>query len=98
MMNNPLNSRILLAVKNICSLLPLGCLLFAGCARSYTISLNNGTQIGAQGKPQLKDGAYYFKDATGRDASIAAGRVSQIEPASSAKKDEKSGFIKSPSK
>lgn len=85
-------------MKNLCALLLLGLLLFTGCARNYTITLNNGTQLGAQGKPQLKDGAYYFKDATGRDTSIAAGRVSQIGPASSAKQDEKSGFINSPSK
>jgi hypothetical protein len=98
MMSKPLNSRIVLAVKILGSLLPLGLLLFTGCARNYTITLTNGTQLGAKGKPHLKEGAYYFKDANGRDATVAAGRVSQIEPASSAKQGEKSGFIGSPSK
>ena len=72
--------------------------LLTGCARNYTITLNNGRQIGAQGKPQLKDGAYHFKDALGRDTSVAAGRVAQIETASSAKQGGKSGFIDAPSK
>jgi Bacterial protein of unknown function (DUF903) len=85
-------------MKNLCSLLPLGLLLVTGCARNYTIALTNGTQLGAQGKPHFKDGVYYFKDANGRDTSVAAGRVSQIGPASSAKQDEKSGFYNSPSK
>lgn len=97
-MSNPLNSRMVLAAKNLCLLLPLGLLLFTGCARNYTITLTNGTQLGAQGKPKLKDGAYYFKDAIGRDTAIAAGRVSQIEPASSAKQGNKSGFLDSPSR
>jgi hypothetical protein len=98
MISNPPNSRIVPAVRNLCLLLPLGLLLFTGCARNYTITLTNGTQLGAQGRPRFKDGAYYFKDATGRDTSVAAGRVSQIGPASSEKKDEKSGFMNSPSR
>jgi len=97
-MSNPQNSRMILAVRNLCFLLPLGFLLFTGCARNYTITLTNGTQLGAQGKPQLKNGAYYFKDAIGHDTAIAAGRVSRIETASSAKEASKSGFIDSPKK
>ena len=97
MMSKPLNSRTVLVVKKLWLLLPLGVLLSTGCARNYTITLTNGTQLGAKGKPKLKDGAYYFKDASGRDTSVSAGRVSQIGPASSTK-DQKAGFIDSPSK
>jgi hypothetical protein len=98
MMSNPLISRSVLAMKNLGSILLLGMLLCTGCARNYTITLTNGTQLGAKGKPHLKEDAYYFKDANGRDTSVAAGRVSQIGPASSAKQGEKSGFIGSPSR
>jgi hypothetical protein len=72
--------------------------LISGCARNYVITLNNGRQLGAQGKPVLKGGSYYFKDASGQDASVAAGRVQQIETASSAARDTKPGYIGSPSK
>lgn len=80
-------------MKHLTPLLLLGLTLFTGCARNYVITLNNGTQLGAQGKPELKDGAYHFKDANGKDAAVAAGRVSQVETASSAARGQKSGFI-----
>jgi len=85
-------------MKNFHLLSLLGIVLLTGCARNYVVTLNNGTQVGARSKPELKDGAYYFKDATGRDTSVAAGRVSQIESAGIASKSKKSGFINSPSK
>ena len=85
-------------MKYFYSLLLLGLLAFTGCARNYVITLNNGTQLGAQGRPRLENGAYYFKDARGQDSSVGAGRVSQIEPASSAGREKKTGFINSPTK
>lgn len=75
-----------------CALLVL---LLGGCARNYVITLNNGTQLGAKGKPKLENGSYVFKDARGQDSAIAAGRVSLIEPAREAEKQQKSGFINS---
>jgi PBP1b-binding outer membrane lipoprotein LpoB len=80
-------------MKQFSSLTVLVLLLLTGCARNYVITLNNGTQIGAKGKPKLENGSYVFKDARGQDAAVAAGRVSQIEPAREAEKQNKSGFI-----
>ncbi len=85
-------------MKNLVLLLPLGLALLTGCARHYVITLNSGTQIGAQGKPELRGGSYYFKDAHGKETSVAAGRVSQIETDSSAQRGNKSGFINAPSR
>ena len=63
----------------------------SGCQHAYVMTLNNGTQLTAANKPRLKSGIYVFKDAQGREARIAAGRVRDIAPASMAK-DEKSQF------
>ena len=85
-------------MKNITPLFLLGFALLTGCARNYVITLSSGTQIGTQGKPVLKGGSYYYKDATGAAKSVSVGRVSQIETASSAARGSKAGFINSPSK
>ena len=85
-------------MKNFSPLLLLSLALSAGCAHNYVITLTSGTRLGAQGKPVLKGGSYYFKDATGVEKSISAGRVSQIETASSAARGNKSSYINSPSK
>ena len=85
-------------MKNSLSLLLLGSLLITGCAHNYVITLTSGTQLGAQGKPVLKGGSYYFKDASGVEKSVSAGRVSQIETASSAARGSKPGFINSTGK
>ncbi len=65
--------------------------LTAGCARHYVIRLNNGVQVTTTSKPKLKNGTYYFKDARGKTQAIAAGRVSEVAPASMAR-EEKSPF------
>src|SRR4051812_20825213 len=62
-----------------------GIFALTGCVRHYTLTLNNGQQIGARGKPQLKNGMYEFKDALGQPAAIPFGRVREISPASQAK-------------
>ena len=85
-------------MKKLSPLCLLVLLLITGCARNYVITLNNGRQLGAQSKPVLKGGSYYYKDASGEDASVAAGRVQQIETASSAARGTKAGYIGAPSK
>lgn len=82
-------------MKKLSPLLLLSLTLLAGCANHYVITMSNGTQIGAQGKPELKGGSYYFKDASGKETSVSAGRVSQIETDSSAARGHKAGFIDS---
>jgi hypothetical protein len=59
-----------------------GLLALGGCARHYVVTLNNGGQIGATGKPRREGPVYVFKDATGMERRIAAGSVSEIAPAS----------------
>jgi hypothetical protein len=62
--------------------LVLAPLLLAGCAQRYVMTLNNGAHITTRGKPQLKEGAYVFKDIQGQEGKIPAGRVTEISPAS----------------
>ena len=68
--------------SNLLWVVLVGLLALNGCARHYVITLTNGTQIGAVGKPKFKDNVYVFKDASGRESRIASGRVSEIAPAS----------------
>ena len=75
----------------------LGAVLLTGCARHYVITLNNGSRISTMGKPRLESGAYVFKDAKGQPATIFAGSVREIAPASMSK-SENSQFMRSPSK
>jgi hypothetical protein len=98
MMRNLPFSRVVPAMKKLCPLLLTGLVLFTGCAHNYTMTLTNGTQLGAKGKPKLKEGVYYFTDASGNETSVPAGRVAQIEPAAAAAKNKKTGFIDAPSK
>ncbi len=59
-----------------------GLLLLSGCASRYVVTLNNTAQITTKSKPKLKDGAWHFKDSSGQQRSIPAGRVSEVAPAS----------------
>ncbi len=68
-------------------LMALG-LLAGGCAHNYVMTLHNGLQVTTASKPKLKDGAYVYKDALGREVSIPAGSVRMIEPASMAKEEQ----------
>ena len=56
--------------------------LLSGCASHYRITLNNGTQITTNSKPKLKNGDYYYTDASGHQAFVPAVRVREIAPAS----------------
>jgi hypothetical protein len=71
-----------IAMKSITSLCLLALLLLCGCARHYTITTNNGSQIAARGKPKLQEGVYVYTDLQGRRASVPAGRVREIAPSS----------------
>lgn len=64
------------------ALLCLGLLAFSGCARNYVLTLRNGSQLTADNKPRLKNGAYVFKDTQGQQMTVPAGRVAEIAPAS----------------
>jgi hypothetical protein len=75
-------------------LLPL---FVTGCARGYVVTLNNGSRISTMSKPRLENGNYVFKDAKGQPASIFAGSIREIAPASMSK-SENSQFIRSTSK
>jgi Bacterial protein of unknown function (DUF903) len=74
-----------------------GVLLLSGCARNYVITLNNGSRITATNKPKMVHGAYVFKDASGQDSYVPAGRVTEIGPASE-EKEEKSQYKATPVK
>jgi hypothetical protein len=76
-------------------LLPVlaGLLLMSGCARTYVLTLKNGDRIQTQGKPRLEKGFYYYKDASGRDATpVFSGRVTEVAPASMASPNPNSAF------
>ncbi len=76
----------------------LGALLLTGCTNRYVITLNSGARITTVGKPRLDGGTYIFKDGKGQPASVFAGSVREIAPASMSKKSENSQFIRSSSK
>ncbi len=67
-------------------ILPLlaGLLVLTGCASHYVITLTNGAALTTTSKPQLREGAYHFKDAKGQESAVSAGRVREIAPASMA--------------
>ena len=84
------------------SSLRLGCLLlvaslFCGCARSYVISLTNGSRVVCSGKPRLKDGIYTYKDVRGEKYTVSELRVREVAPASMSQTEfrtgESSGFL-----
>jgi len=59
-----------------------GLLLLGGCASQYVITLNNGAQITTSGKPARSNGAWIYKDASGKEQSVPEGRVHEVAPAS----------------
>jgi hypothetical protein len=75
----------------------LSLVLLCGCARYYVIKLSNGTRVTAVGKPKLKGAHYEYKDYSGNMQRLPEGRVTEIEPASMAKREE-SPFISPPAK
>ena len=85
-------------MKPLLTVVLLATLLGAGCARHYTLTLSNGNRITAQGKPQLKNGFYYYKDAKGQPGSVAAGRVQELSPSSMTSSRVNSGFKAEPTR
>jgi hypothetical protein len=60
-------------------------LAVSGCARHYTVTLNNGTQISSKGKPKRQGAAYVFTDAAGNQRRVSAGSVTEVAPSSMVK-------------
>ncbi len=75
-------------MKKLLLPLLLGTLILCGCAQTYVMKLNNGTQIVTPSKPKLKGATYYYKDATGRQFMVPQSRVQVIEPASMAQEEK----------
>jgi hypothetical protein len=75
-------------MKRLALLLALGPLLLTGCAHQYVIRMTNGMQVTTASKPVLKNGVYVYKDATGSQQSMPAGRVVEIQPASMARAEK----------
>ena len=67
------------------ALLLLAMGLLSGCASHYIITLNSGTQITTHSKPKLKNGDYFYTDASGHKAFVPAVRVREIAPTSMSK-------------
>lgn len=53
-----------------------------GCARHYSVTLNNNHVVTTYSKPKLNKAgdAYVFKDGAGRMTSLPAGNIKLIEP------------------
>ncbi len=68
-------------MKTPCCLLLLSVSIWAGCARHYNITLNNGRVITTIGKPKLNPSrdAFLYKDAEGKPGAVSAGSVKEIE-------------------
>ena len=52
--------------------------MVSGCSHTYVMKLQNGTQLTTASKPKLKNGAYVYKDAMGRDQYVPAGSVREM--------------------
>jgi hypothetical protein len=85
-------------MKKLILLLAFIAVFSTGCARRYVMTMENGNQITSHGKPVLKDGAYMYSDATGKQRAISSARVREIAPASMAGKSSNSGFSAKPKK
>lgn len=73
-------------MKQLCLVLLIAPLVFAGCARHYVITLHNGNRITTQGKPQLQGGSYLYKDMGGNPGRVGVSRVADVAPSSMIKK------------
>lgn len=76
-------------MKKIVLPLLAGLLVLTGCAHGYVLTLNNGQRISTTGKPRLDNGFYYFKDPSGQQRMIFAGRVREVAPADMVTEDPK---------
>ena len=69
-----------LPIQKVALPLLVGLIALTGCARHYTMKLNNGSQITTASKPRLKEGCYFYKDAQGEQHFVPVGRVREITP------------------
>ncbi len=53
-------------------------LVLTACSTRYELTLSNTNVIDAYSKPKITNGFYYFKDSTGQQVSIFAGKVREI--------------------
>ena len=51
----------------------------AGCRTRYDLALSNAGSVTAYSRPKLVQGYYVFKDATGKEVRVFAGRVRSID-------------------
>jgi len=65
----------------------IGLIALTGCAHHYVMRLNNGGEITTATKPQLKDGAYRFQDAKGKEQIVPAFAVREVAPAAVAERE-----------
>ena len=79
-------------------LLLLALPLLPGCARSYVITLTNGSRLVSAGKPRLEGSTYTYKDVRGEKFTVSALRVREIAPTSMSSSEfstgEHSEFLK----
>lgn len=75
-------------MKRLPLLLVFGVLAMTGCAHHYVMRMTNGMQVTTASKPVLKNGMYFYKDASGKEQSMPSGRVVEIQPASMAKAEK----------
>jgi Bacterial protein of unknown function (DUF903) len=56
--------------------------LLAGCAHRYDMTLTNGARITNVSKPEFHrdEGAFYYKDVTGKVHHVNSGHVVEITP------------------
>ena len=67
-------------MKNCLLVCVLGLVVLTGCARRYIVTLQNGSQMTAHGKPKLENNAYVFKDGSGQTRYVPVSRVREVAP------------------
>jgi Bacterial protein of unknown function (DUF903) len=75
------------------------CLLLAGCALHYDVTLGNGAVVRAKTKPKLDPrGFYVFKDLSGREIRVNRMRVREIQAVRAGSKPSTSYLEPGPSR
>jgi hypothetical protein len=70
-----------------------------GCVSHYDVVLFNGAVLTATSKPRLnEEGAYAFRDVSGKDVAVPRHRVRMIQPSSDASSDSERYGVKASGK